>query len=130
VLYLPVNTSRAYVLLLCFALGLVIDIFENSGGIHTSSTLLLGLVRLGLLKSASQRIGDDFENMRIGELGLVNLILYSGLGIFIHHFSLFMWEAFRFSDVGIVLLRTLYSTAFTLIFVLFIQLWNFRRRRS
>lgn len=128
-LYLPVSIPRSYILLIAFALGLSIDIFENSGGIHASASLTLALFRLGILRSVSQRLGDDFENLRVKDLGLVGMILYSSLSIFIHHFVLFLLESFRFSDIGIIFIRTLYSSAFTLIFVLLIQLWNYRRRQ-
>lgn len=127
-LYLPVSVSRVNQLLLAFILGMSIDIFENSGGVHAAATVLLAFSRNSLLRIASQRRGVDFEDINIARLPLGNLMLYTLLGILLHHFALFLIEDFRFSDVGIVLARTLVSGIFTFVFVLLWQLWNIKRR--
>lgn len=127
-LYLPSNLNRSTLLIIAFALGLCVDVFENTGGIHASASMLLAFVRPNLLKLVSQRQGDDSQEIRIKEFGLISMAIYSASAILIHHFVLFLLEAFSFKNLGIVLLRTLYSSTFTFIFVLFVQLWNFRRR--
>lgn len=127
-LYLPVRTPRAALLMIAFVLGLSIDIFENSGGIHTSASLALAYLRPYFLLLVSRRQGADIDEMKISGFGLPSMLIYAIFAVFLHHFVLFMLEAFRWSAMGIVLLRTLYSSVFTLIFVLIVQLWNFRRR--
>ena len=127
-LYLPIATSRGLLLTSAFLLGLSIDIFENSGGVHASASLVLAYLRPAFLKLVSRRQGADLEDLKIINFGLPSMLVYSIFAIFLHHFVLFMLEAFRWSDVGTVLVRTLYSSIFTLIFVLIVQLWNYRRR--
>ncbi|MEQ9262058.1 MAG: rod shape-determining protein MreD [Owenweeksia sp.] len=127
-LYLPVSTSRGLLLLNAFLIGLCVDIFENSGGVHTSASLVLAYLRPAFLRLVSRRQGADFEDLKITNFGLPSMLIYSIFAIFLHHFILFMLEAFRWTDIGIVLVRTLYSSIFTLTFVLIVQLWNFRRR--
>ncbi|MGB0176207.1 MAG: rod shape-determining protein MreD, partial [Owenweeksia sp.] len=107
---------------------LSIDIFENSGGVHASASLVFAYLRPAFLRLVSRRQGADLEDLKIASFGLPSMLIYSIFAIFLHHFILFMLEAFRWSDVGIVLVRTLYSSLFTLTFVLIVQLWNFRRR--
>lgn len=127
-LYLPATLNRSSLLLIAFALGLCIDMFENTGGIHASATLSIAWLRPILLKVVSQRQGDDLTAIKIRELGLVSTIFYSLSAILVHHFLLFLLEEFSFENMGTIMLRTLYSSTFTFIFVLLIQLWNFKRK--
>lgn len=127
-LYLPTSISRTSILILSFCLGLSIDLFENTGGIHTSATLVIGFIRPFLLKAVSRRQGNDLENISLKNMALPNMLIYTSAAVVIHHFLMFWLEEFSFNNFGIVLLRTLYSSIFTLVFVIVIQLWNFRRR--
>ena len=45
ILLYPVNSNRAGLLITSFLLGLTIDLFTNSGGIHAASCLILAYVR-------------------------------------------------------------------------------------
>lgn len=128
ILMLPMNYSRASVLVLAFIMGFCVDIFENSGGIHIAASVFLGWIRRPLLRVATQKRGVDFENLRIGRLSFSNFALYTILGVFIHHFLLFLIESYRLADIGTVMVRTLVSTTFTFIFVILVHLWNFRKK--
>lgn len=121
--------QRGSLLILAFALGLSIDIFENTGGIHASATLVIGFIRPFLLKAVSRRQGDDLETFKIKDMALANILIYTASSILIHHFIMFLLEEFSFKNFGVVLLRTLYSSTFTLVFIVVIQLWNFRRSK-
>lgn len=128
VLMLPMTYSRATVLILAFLVGGCVDIFENSGGVHIAATVFLAWIRRPLLRVATQKRGVDFENLRIGRLTLGNFAIYAIIGVFIHHFLLFIIESSQFRDVGTVMVRTLVSTGFTFIFVMMVHLWNFRKK--
>lgn len=128
ILFLPVNTSRVLLLIASFILGWCIDIFENSGGVHIAASVVLGFVRPYLLKLSIQRQESEIENLQIQRLPILTYSIYTLLAIFIHHLILFTIEAFSFSGFGTTLLRTLYSSLFTFLFILVVRLWNFRRR--
>lgn len=127
-LYLPTSISRTSILILAFCLGLSIDLFENTGGIHASATLVIGFIRPYLLTAVSRRQGDDIGTISVKNMALPNMLIYTSAAIVIHHFTMFWLEEFSFNNFGIVLLRTIYSSTFTLVFVIVIQLWNFRRK--
>lgn len=128
VMMLPVRMPRSTVLILAFLLGLGMDMFENSGGVHIAATVLLAYVRLPIMKVATQRRGEDFMSVKPNKLRFSNLVVYAVLAIFIHHLTLFLIESYSFKDLGNVLMRTLVSSIFTLIFVLIVQLWNYRKK--
>ncbi|WP_417608436.1 rod shape-determining protein MreD [Owenweeksia hongkongensis] len=128
VMMLPVKVPRSTVLILAFLIGLCIDMFENSGGVHIAATVFLAYIRIPLLKVATQKRGEDFLSVKPSKLGLGNLIVYALLCILIHHFLLFLIESYSFRDIGTVLVRTMMSSIFTFVFVLLVQLWNFRKK--
>lgn len=128
ILYMPASSSRVVQLLVAFALGWCIDIFENVGGVHTAATLLLAYSRPLLIKLFTRKQDWEIEDLRIGELPIGTLIGYLLTGIFLHHLVLFALETFRFAEFGILILRALSSSLFTFIFVMIIQFWNYSMR--
>lgn len=128
IMMLPVTMPRGTVLILAFLMGLCIDMFENSGGVHIAATVLLAQIRLPLMKVATQKRGDDFLSINPHKLRLTNLIVYALLSIFIHHFVLFFIESYSFKNLDTVLMRTIVSSMFTFAFVILVQLWNYRQK--
>ncbi len=128
IIMLPMNYSRTAVLLLAFAMGACVDIFENSGGVHTAATVFLAFVRRPLLQLSTQKRGIDFESLRIGKLPFSSFAPYAMLAVFVHHFMLFLIESYQLSDIGHVFIRTLASSLFTFVFIFLIHLWNFKKK--
>ena len=122
VLTLPNKMNNSILLLLAFAMGLTIDIFENSGGIHASATLLLAFVRPFLLRIVKSKSGADFQTLNLSRLGLQKFVAYAGLGTLIHHLWLFSLEAFSFQNPLLIIYETLVSGMFTLVLIIIIEL--------
>src|SRR5665647_630393 len=55
IILLPFYTPRALLLFLSFALGLTVDIFTNTPGVHASACLLTGFLRPGILQLITSR---------------------------------------------------------------------------
>lgn len=116
IIVLPVFMNRHLVILLGFLLGLTVDQFTGTGGLHAAATVIMAFLREILLVSFASREGygkDDF--LSIERLGLVNFLLYSGFMIFIHHFFLFLFELFTFRNFLFTLLRTVSSGLLSLV---------------
>lgn len=127
IMFLPVNTPRVYTLLMAFALGFMIDLFENSGGVHIAATVFLAFIRPILIRIASRKRGADLEELKVQNMDFPNFLLYAALSIFAHHLLLFIIEAYDLARLGTVLARTTFSSAFTLLFVILWRLWNKRK---
>lgn len=120
----PVNSSRYGLLLWSFLLGLTLDTFSDSGGIHTASCLISAYYRHNLFK-ISFGLSYEYQTIKIQSSPLKNQIVFIGLLVLIHHFVLFSLEAFSFKLLGSALLKVLFSGIFTLIFsVLIINLFK------
>lgn len=128
IIILPVFTNRYLIIFLGFLMGFTIDQFLGTGGLHAAATVIMAYLRQVLLSAFAPREGygkDDF--LSIGKFGLVNFLFYCGFMILIHHFFLFFFELFTFSNFLFTLVRTLASTLLSLLFILGIHFLFSRR---
>lgn len=117
ILLYPVNSNKSVLLLGSFAMGILLDMFCNSGGIHTMSSLILAYVRPTLFKF-SFGLSYEYQTVKIADKISPERITLLLLAIFIHHFVLFFFEYYRIDLIFTVLTRTLFSTLFTFIICL------------
>lgn len=122
ILLWPVKWNRALSLIVAFGLGLVMDFFENSGGLHTSALVLLAYVRPLVLQSLVARAAEEGLSVDLPTLGASKFLTFTAMGLFIFHFWLFALEAFAWSELFWVLLRSLASTAVSVALVYASQL--------
>lgn len=130
ILWLPTSLPRSRILLIAFAMGLIIDLFEGGGGIHAAASVFLAYLRPYFIRIISNRMDESREEIKLRELNWLTLSLYTLAGLFVHHLALFSLEQFSLKGFGTVLVRTLYSTLFSYLFVLFIQLWSAPKRKQ
>lgn len=129
ILVLPVDVSKHQILIFGFFLGLVIDLFSSTIGLHTSAALLIAYLRFFILKYLAPRDGFEFSSRpSISEMGLPWFISYSGILILAHHFFLFSLESLKFSEIGQILIRTFSSAAFSLLLVIAVEYLRYRRK--
>jgi rod shape-determining protein MreD len=132
ILLLPISIGRIQLLLIGFILGLTIDVFSDTGGLHAAATTLVAFYRPLYLKARSPREGYELTAVpHIKQFGLPWFLPYAVLLIFVHHAALFYIEVFRFANFFHTLLRVLLSSGLTLIFVLLAEylLVSSNRRR-
>ena len=129
IILLPVDLPGWIILLVAFILGLTIDLLSGTLGFHVFSTVLMAYMRTPVLTFVSPR--DGYESSAIPNLasyGALWFLKYAAILVFIHHFSLFMLEVFRFSYIPVIFLRTLLSGLFSLSFLLISQYFTFSKQ--
>ena len=112
ILLLPVNSNKSVVLLSSFTLGIILDMFANSGGIHTIASIVLAYIRPSLFKFAFG-LSYEYQTVKIADKISPERITLLLLAIFTHHFIVFFFEFFRIDLIFQILSRTLFSTLFT-----------------
>jgi len=128
VLMLPMETPGWLVLLSAFFLGLGIDIFMQTLGIHSASTVFMAYCRRYVLRLLSPRDGYDFGlQPSIRDMGFTWYFSFAGILILLHHCLLFFLEVFRFSEFFATLGRTVMSTFFTLLLVILCQFLAYKK---
>lgn len=126
VMLLPLKIPRYAELLLAFAIGLVIDIFSDTLGVHSFATVFIGFVRPFVLKAISigEEIKTDYPGMK--QNSILWFLYYTSIIVFIHHFILFYLEVFSFTNFFVTLLRVFISWFFSVLMIVLSQFLIFR----
>jgi hypothetical protein len=100
-------------------LGLTIDAFYDTPGLHATTCVLLAFVRVLFISITVQKEGFDNEpEPTLSIMGFRWFFTYAITLTFIHHFFLFNLEVFRFSEIQYTLTRVVLSTIFTVFLML------------
>lgn len=126
VLLLPLNTPRFAVLILAFLLGITIDIFSNTLGIHAAATVFIAFIRPLVIRLISDREEDRSEYPGLKQNKFKWFLYYTGLMVIFHHSVLFFLEIFTFSDLVSTLFRILLSSIFSIFVIVLSQYLIFR----
>lgn len=121
VMLLPINMPGWQLLLSGFGIGLVIDLFMGTLGMHAGATTLMAFCRPTIIKlvSGSQKF-ENIKEPRVNQLGFPWFLRYTLCMVTIHNFTLFMLEGFSFHLVGQALLRILISVPVSVFLILLI----------
>lgn len=115
----PLNSNRNVFLLLSFLMGLILDVFNNSGGVHTTACITLAFFRENLLKM-SFGYSYEYHMMRITDKFSSELVTYFVVGVLIHHTALISLEVFNFQFITEIILRIIASSIFTILLIFLI----------
>ncbi len=124
ILALPVRTPRWFALLLAFGIGLTIDMFSNTGGMHAFATVMVAFLRNGTIKLFTAIEEGNNPTPSFHTFGVSAYIKYIVLLIFIHHTTLFILEAFTVAHFWLMLAKILFSSLITVLLILGIQSLN------
>ena len=130
-LFLPLRTPIVLLLLLGFGLGLTMDIFFDTGGLHAAAAVLLAYVRPWVLRLLTPRDGyDSSDTVNIHLMGWQWFSVYLVLLVLLHHLTFFLLELGSFRHFGLTLGKILVSALFTSLVLLIVQLIFFPVRRA
>jgi rod shape-determining protein MreD len=119
ILLLPFTIPGYFLLGISFLLGLSIDIFNNTPGIHAGATVLLGFLRPAIARLVSSReIIEKGNTPNMTQLGFASFLKYTVISVMIHHLFLFYVEAFSFGGFFETLLRYILSSVFSILIIL------------
>jgi rod shape-determining protein MreD len=110
----PVNGNKSGLIIASFLLGLITDMFNNSGGAHATACLVLAYFRPSLFKFAFG-LSYEYQTIKLNDVLTPERFSFILLSVLIHHLTLFLLEAFQLSFILDTIVRTLLSTVFTII---------------
>ena len=109
-------------------MGLILDMFGNSGGVHAAACLVLAYFRPAIFKF-SFGLSYEYQTIRINDVLTPERFSFILIAVVMHHLVLFLLEVFRLSSLWDIFLRTIFSTAFTLVVsIILIYLFKPARR--
>lgn len=121
ILSLPVRINRSAALLLAFALGLVIDVFNNTMGIHAFATVLMAFLRIWTVRMFVSIDEGINPTPSFRTFGVSAYIKYVITLVLIHHTALFFMESFSLFNVQLLIPKILISSAATIVLIFGIQ---------
>lgn len=117
ILIYPVKNNRLSFILISFVLGILIDIFMDTGGAHAAASVTIAYMRPVFLKF-SFRAAYEYQAIKFNDADLLPRVIYFTLLILIHHFILFILIIFDNSKAGMVVSNALSTGLFTLFLAL------------
>jgi len=130
ILLLPFETPRWVLLISGFAIGISIDLFANTPGMHASATVFMAFLRPYVLNLFMPH--DEYEPgsyPRLYYYGFTWFLKYSLVLVFLHHTFLFYVETFRMTFFFHTMLRVLLSTLFSVFLIILSQFFIYRKQK-
>jgi rod shape-determining protein MreD len=129
ILLLPFEIPNILLFIFSFALGLTIDAFYNTPGLHAAACTLLAFVRILFISITVQKEGfDNDPEPTLSIMGFRWFFTYALVLTLFHHFFLFNLEVFRLSEIQYTFTRFILSSVFTVFLMLVSGLLFFRRK--
>lgn len=126
ILLLPLRVPRPLVILSAFAMGMLVDLFYNTPGVHASASIFTAFIRPLILYRLTPRGGYTAVHAPNKEkMGWPWFLRYAAFLLAFHLFFYFSVESFTFVYIGTILLKTFFSFIISGIFILiFMQVFN------
>lgn len=118
IISLPVSLPRWFTLILAFAMGILIDVFSNTLGMHAAAAVLIAYARSFIIKLFTSIDEGNNPTPSFHTFGVGSYIKYIFVMVFLHHATLFYLEAFSFSHFWLILFKTLLSSTITILIIL------------
>jgi len=119
VLLLPFRLSRHYVILTGFILGLIIDMFYDTIGVHAFALTATAYARGLLLSYLEPRGGYQLSmSPTMFSMGLNWVLTFTSFSLLIHTFLYFTAEIFTFVYIGQILLKTVVTWLLSMLVIM------------
>ena len=122
IMMLPFEMNVIATMAVSIVLGLAVDAFSNTFGLHTSAALFIGYLRPRVMQYIQPKEGYDTTlQPSIHDMGVSWFLLYATIILVLHHLWFFTFEILRFDLFFLILGKTFMSLLFSLGLVLLFQ---------
>jgi hypothetical protein len=128
ILVFPLTGNKGLLIFLSFILGLTIDMFDDSGGVHAAASVFIAWIRPVILKY-SFGVSYRLNTLKLSAAPMTKQIVYIISMVFFHHLMLFSMEIFNINHILLILKSALFSGMFSTIIIVFSVLL-FSRKNS
>jgi len=101
-------------LFLSFLIGLSIDLFSDSGGVHAAASVSLAYIRPVFLKTIFGALYEH-QTIKFNHVDASQKLVYIAAMVFFHHVIMFLLEVFNISKIILVIQKAFFSSIFTII---------------
>ena len=130
ILLLPFETPNWLLFILAFLMGITVDVFNDTVGLHATACSILVLVRILFISITVQKDNYDSDpEPSLSIMGFRWFFFYALILTLIHHFFLLNFEVFKFYEIPSTLSRVLFSSIFTVILIFVSELLFYRKKQ-
>lgn len=125
-LMMPITLPPIADMLIGGIIGLIMDMFCNSLGVHTASCILIMFLRpylLGVILNDKDRLN---EQVSLRSIGMEAFIKYVVIMVVVHHLTVFSLAAWSWYHIGFVLLETVVSSVITIFAIIGYNILKYR----
>jgi rod shape-determining protein MreD len=132
ILWMPFEGNRSVQMLIAFALGFTLDSFRHHPGFHAAACVLIAYLRPFLINLLITQEGAE-NNYRAPSAkslgGFIPYLVYAGMLTLVHHGWLFFLEAVQFGNFWYFIVKTVFSTAISLLLIIIVELLLSRKQQ-
>lgn len=128
ILLLPHRLTKSAVLWIAFALGLIIDLFSNTPGLHASASVFIAFIRLSWLGVVDDTSEEELD-LTTAVLGVRRFTFYIFPLIFLHHALVFILENEGLRWFWMLLGKIFWSSLYSFVIILIVALYVAPRGR-
>ncbi len=110
----PLKENKIPLLFYSFLLGISVDFFSDTGGIHAFSITFIAYIRLFFVKLYFNKMEIDYPFFELKSESFGKIFNYVVTLTVFHHFIFFSLANFSFHNFSNVLSNTFFSSIFTL----------------
>jgi hypothetical protein len=131
ILWLPFKMGRRSVMLVAFLLGFALDCFTKTYGLHAAPCVLIAYLRPFLINLLISQEGaeSNYNEPSVTSMRFTPYFTYVTILTFIHHTLLFFLQAMQTGGYFYFLVKSLFSTAVSLVLVMLIELLFVRKQK-
>jgi len=119
VMLAPIKIPKSVLLIGAFIMGLTIDMFYDSPGVHAAALVFTAFLRDFILKIIEPDKGYNIDRaISLKQLGFLWFISYAGIFMLIHLFFYFSVEAFSFIYMYEIIMSTFISLIISVIIMI------------
>ncbi len=128
IILLPFEVPGWLLLITAFVLGITIDTFCDTLGLHTIATVAIAYARPFILRLISPRDGYEPGTFpRLFYYGFAWFFKYATIIVVIHHLILFVFEAFTFYKFVSTIISAILSSLFSILLIIISQFFMYRK---
>ncbi len=107
IMLLPFDMSVIRLMVVSFFLGISIDLFSNTFGLHASSLVFLAYIRPTVFRWFAPRDGyDSIKTPSLFDMGNRWFLYVFGILLILHHLWFFTMESFSLAELLLILQKT------------------------
>ncbi|MGB3467031.1 MAG: hypothetical protein WBA74_17250 [Cyclobacteriaceae bacterium] len=129
-IFLPINTSRIALLLSGFFIGMIIDIFGDTIGMHMIACTFLMFIQPFWQQATLGDIGEISGPINMKNISIYRLAVYALPMLVIHHLIIFLIDSIGAGVDYEIFFRVILSTFFTFFVLIVIQLFAMKTNQK